>query len=258
MTLRKTLAITIFAACVASAVFVAAQDTTTTSTSQSGQATQQTQVESAEILAVNGNELIVRMSDGQIKHVTPAPGATAMVDGKELGIKDAKPGMKLTRTITTTTTPKTITTIRTIKGRVWYVNAPNTVILSLNNGKNRQYKVPPNQVFDIDGQKQTVFDLRKGMQVTATVIKEVPDVTVSQAKTLTGKLPPPPPPPEVVPPAPEMQGALLIEEEVVEVPVPVETAQALPQTGSVLPLIGLLGLLALGSSLGMKVIRHNA
>ena len=255
MTLLKTLAVTIFATCVAYATLVAAQDTTTTTTSQSGQATQQSQVESAEILAVNGNELIVRMSDGQIKHITPAPGATAIVDGKELGIQDAKPGMKLTRTITTTTTPKTISTIRTIKGKVWYVNPPNTVILTLNDGKNRQYKVPPNQVFDIDGQKLTVFDIRKGMQISATVIKEAPEVTVTQAKHVTGKLPPPPPPP-VVPPAPQMQNTLLVEEEVVEVPVPVETAQALPQTGSLLPLFGFLGLLALGSSLGMKVIRH--
>ena len=257
MTSLRTLAITFFAACVVSATLAAAQDTSTTTTSQSGQATQQTQVDSAEILAVNGNELIVRMSDGQIKHVTPAPGATAMVDGKELGIQDAKPGMKLTRTITTTTTPKTISTIRTIKGTVWFVSAPSTVILTLGDGKNRQYKVPPKQVFDIDGQKKTVFDLRKGMRVTATVIKEVPEVAVSQAKSVTGELPPPPPP-AVVPPAPEMQGALLIEEEVVEVPVPVETAQALPQTGSQLPLIGLLGLLVLGFSLGVKLVRRAA
>jgi LPXTG-motif cell wall-anchored protein len=259
MTSLRTFAITFFVACVAYTNIAAAQDTSKTTTSQSGQATQQVQVQSGEIISVSGNELIIKMSDGQIKHVTAAPGATAMVDGKEIGIKDARPGMKLTRTITTTSTPMTISTVRTIKGKVFYVNPPNTVILMLGDGKTHQYKVPPNQVFDIAGDKKDVFHLRKGMLVLATVITETPQVNVSQTKNVSGELPPPPP---TLPPAPEMQNVLLVEEEVTELPAPpptpapAETAQTLPQTGSQLPLIGLLGLIALGFSLGMKVIRR--
>jgi LPXTG-motif cell wall-anchored protein len=255
MTPLRMFAITCFAVCVAYANPTVAQDTSTTTTSQSGQATQQVQVDSGEIMSVSGNELIIKMSDGQVRHVTAAPGATAMVDGKQIGIADAKPGMKLTRTITTTTTPKTITTVRTIKGKVWVVNPPNMVILTLGDGKNHQYRIPPNQLFDINGQKTTAFHLRKGMLVSATVITEAPLVAVSQTKSVNGELPPPPPP-AVLPPATEMQTAMLVEEEAPEAPAPVETAQALPQTGSQLPLIALFGLLALVLSLAIKVIRR--
>jgi LPXTG-motif cell wall-anchored protein len=53
-----------------------------------------------------------------------------------------------------------------------------------------------------------------------------------------------------------MQTAMLVEEEAPEAPAPVETAQALPQTGSQLPLIALFGLLALVLSFAIKVIRR--
>jgi hypothetical protein len=38
------------------------------------------------------------------------------VDGKQLGIHDLKPGMKLQRNITTASTPQTITTVQTVTG----------------------------------------------------------------------------------------------------------------------------------------------
>ena len=103
-----------------------AQDTTNTNTA-SGQPTVTTEVKSAEVVYVSGNDLVVRADDGQVKHFVVPDDKTVTVDGKELTVHDLQPGMRLTRTITTTTTPKTITTVRTIKGKVWHVNAPSTV-----------------------------------------------------------------------------------------------------------------------------------
>ena len=69
----------------------------------------------------------------------------------------------MTRTITTTTVPKTVSTVRTIEVEVWYVNAPSTVILQFPDGTNKQYKIPSGQKFMVDGRRCTsAFHLRKG------------------------------------------------------------------------------------------------
>ena len=71
-------------------------------------------------MTVSGNDLVVKMADGTIRNFENVPeSARVTVDGKQLGIHDLKPGMKLQRTITTTSTPMTITTVQTVKGKVW-------------------------------------------------------------------------------------------------------------------------------------------
>src|SRR5215469_10931612 len=96
-----------------------AQDTSTTQTSQSGQPTVKTEIKSGEVVYVSGNELLVKTDDGQLKHFVAPDNATATVDGKEITVHDLKPGMRLTRTITTTTTPTVVRTVRTIQGKVF-------------------------------------------------------------------------------------------------------------------------------------------
>lgn len=224
-----------------------AQDTSQTSVSQ-GQAVQEAQVEKGEVVYVSGNDLVVRMENGEVRHVTVPDGATATVDGKEITIKDVKPGMVLQRTITTTTTPEVVTTVRTIQGRVWHVSPPKTIILTLPDNTNKTYTVPKDQKFMIDGREMTVWDVKKGMMISATVLTEVPQTLVAQERQVTGEMPPPP----ATPPA---EGALLIE---TAAPAP-SVAQAeppakLPKTGSIVPLMGLLGFLCVGGSLGLKVL----
>src|SRR5689334_22981051 len=94
-----------------------------TNTSEASQApTQETAVQRGEVVHVSGNDLIVKMEDGTIKHIANVPeSARVTVDGKELGIHDLKPGMKLEKTVTTTTTPKIITTVKSVTGKVWHV-----------------------------------------------------------------------------------------------------------------------------------------
>jgi RNase P/RNase MRP subunit p29 len=231
------------------AVLAIAQDTTKTEVTKE-QASQSYQVEKGEVVYVSGNEVVVRMQDGTIRSVTAPEGATATVDGKVIAVKDLRPGMKLQRTITTTTTPELVTTIRTIQGKVWQVSAPKTVILTLPDGQNKKYNVPKDQVFMIDGKEMTVFDLKKGMNVTATVLTQMPQTAVAHEKAVTGQMPPPPE-------TPAIQGALLIES---PSPAKVEVAQTepvkkLPKTGSVLPLIGLLGLGSSMLGLGIRKFR---
>ena len=197
------------------------------------------------------------MENGEIRSVTVPDSARATVDGKELSVHDLKPGMKLQRTIVTTATPRTVTTVRTISGKVWQVNAPNTVILTLPDNTNKQYRIPKDQKFTIDGQEKTAFELRKGMNVSATVLTAVPETVVAQQRKTTGSAPPPPP-------TPPIQGALLIETPApAPAPAPAQVAAAepapakLPKTASALPLIGLFGLLCSGLSLGMRMLRSR-
>ena len=104
--------------CLLFAVGVSAQVKTGTANT-SGQPTVETQVERGQVVTVNGNDLVVKMEDGSLRHFANVPeSAKVTVEGKELGIHDLKPGMKLERTITTTTTPKTITTTQTVTGTV--------------------------------------------------------------------------------------------------------------------------------------------
>lgn len=253
--MKKSLSIKMLAIAILAlfAAFAIAQERTKTQVTHEA-STHEYQVERGEVVYVSGNELVVKMENGEVRNLTVAPDATAVVDGKTITVKDLQPGMKLERTIKTTTTPELVTTVRTIEGTVWQVNAPKTVILTLGNGENKKYNVPKDQVFKIDGQDKTVFELKKGMKVTATVITRVPKTLVAQEKAVTGKMPPPPP-------TPPIQGALLIEEKTAPVEVataaPTETPKKLPKTGSFIPLIGILGLGCTLLGLGINRLRSR-
>ncbi|MGH9796514.1 MAG: hypothetical protein ACRD5G_17275, partial [Candidatus Acidiferrales bacterium] len=79
-------------------------------TAQTGPATMQTEVRRGEVVYVSGNNLVVRMEDGQVKNFVIPDDFRFNVDGKQLSVNELTPGMRLTQTITTTTTPKTIRT----------------------------------------------------------------------------------------------------------------------------------------------------
>jgi len=189
------------------------------------------------------------MEDGTLRHFSNVPeSAKVNVDGQELGIHDLKVGMKLQKTVTTITTPKTITTVKTVTGKVWHVTPPNSVILTLDDGTNQQFKIPKDQKFNVDGQMVDAWGLKKGMKVSATKVVEEPIVDVEHQRQLTGSMPPPPPPPP--PDAPIIIAVMT------PVPAPAAAPAELPKTASNLPLIGFLGLAALGTALGLKLIRR--
>jgi hypothetical protein len=232
-------------------VGLSAQVQTQTSTAK-GAHTQEVSVEHGEVVYVTGNDLVVKMEDGTIRHVANVPeSARVTVDGQQLGIHDLKPGMKLQRTITVTKTPTVVTTVKTVTGKVWHVTPPNSVVLTLEDGTNQQFKIPKDQKFNVDGQMTDAWGLKKGMKISATKIVEEPVDVYDRHTKLSGTMPPPPP-------APPADAPILVAEATpppapAAAPAPAE----LPKTGSILPLIGLLGGLSLVSSLGLKVIRST-
>jgi len=210
------------------------------------------------VVYVSGNSCVIKAEDGTLRHFDNVPDSvTVTVDGKQLNIHQIQPGMKIERQTITTTTPKMITTIKTVTGTVWQVSPPSSVILTLEDGKNQQFTIPKGQKFTIDGQETDAFGLRQGMTVSAQQVIEQPETVVTQQVKRTGTAPPPPPP------APKARcphsGSLRASSRASSSSPMAAAAPApkqLPKTASDLPLIGLLGLLFCGVSLSVMAVRN--
>jgi len=241
--------------CLAFCMTASGQVETTTKTAQDGAATKTVKVEKGTVVYVSGNSCVIKAEDGTLRHFDNVPESTTVtVDGKQLNIHQIQPGMVIERQTITTTTPKTITTVKTVSGTVWFINPPNSVILTMENGKNQEFKIPKGQKFNVNGQETDAFGLKKGMKVDAQQVVEQPATIITQQVNRTGTMPPPPP-------APKPDVAILIFVPT-PAPPPVQTAAApepapakLPKTASELPLIGLLGVLFCGLSLATMAIR---
>ena len=245
------------ALCLAFSVSAAAQ-VQTQKTEALGETTRTVTVERGEIVYVNGNNVVVKLDDGRLEHFNNVPDSvTVLVDGKHLNVHQLKAGMHLERQTITSSTPRVITTVETVTGKVWHVSPPNSVILTLENGENQSFNIPKGQKFNVDGQETDAWGLKKGMTVSAQRVTEVPETVVTQEIKRTGKMPPPPPQPK-----PDVP--ILVAVPAAPAPAPVETAASepkpakLPTTGSDLPLIGLLGVLFCGLSLMSMGIRTFA
>jgi hypothetical protein len=244
--LERSVALVVWFVCLAFASTMIGQVKTETTTT-SHEPTVNTSVERAEVVSVEGNDLIVKMDDGTLRHIPNVPeSARISVDGKEIGIHDVKPGMKLERTITTTTTPKTVTTVQSVTGKVWHITPPTSVVLTLEDGTNQKFNIPKGQKFNVDGQMVDAWGLKKGMKVTATKIVEEPVTEVEHQKQLTGQMPPPPPTP------PAEQPIIIA---VLQVPATPAPPTELPKTASMVPLLGLVGFLCIACSFALRMAR---
>jgi hypothetical protein len=221
-----------------------------------GHPTTEVVVEHGQVVLVEGNDLVIKMEDGSIRHIPNVPDSVRIdVDGKQVRVHELKPGMHLHHTITTVTTPQVVTTVQNVSGKVWHVSPPNSVILHLEDGKNQSFKIPKGQKFKINGQMVDAFGLKKGMIVTATKIVEEPETVVSQQKKISGRMPAPPPaPPADVPILVAITETPAGPTGAAEAPVAALPAK-LPKTGSELPLVGLLGLLCFSAALGVRLFR---
>jgi hypothetical protein len=218
------------------------------------------------VVQVEGNDLLVRMSTGELRHFNVAPGRKFMIDGKELSLQELKPGTSLTATTTTTTTPVTTRTTTVGSGKVWFASG-NTVILTLPNGENKMYKVEDSYRFTVNGQPASVHDLTKGMIVAAEKIVEEPSTEIASGTMVIGQAPPTPARATTTPAAPaqpRQMAAVTPAQTSTPAPAaastpqqPAQTPAALPATGSPVSFIGLLGLLLVGASLGLRTLRRS-
>jgi LPXTG-motif cell wall-anchored protein len=161
--------------------------------------------------------------------------------------------MKLERTTITTSTPRTVTTTKSVTGTAAHLAA--TIILTMENGKNQQFTIPDGQKFNVDGQMLDAFGLKKGMKISATKVVEVPETVVSQQRNVSGSMAPAPPPVD--------QPVLLVV--VRETPAPAPAAapaaepapKALPKTATSTPLLAFVGLCLIAMAVGIKMLRRS-
>jgi hypothetical protein len=252
----------------------------TTKESIKGNATVTTEQLQGTVEYVEGNHLLVRMLDGNLREFNVPESRRFIIDGRELTVHDLKPGTKLTASITTTTTPIVDRTTTVGSGTVWWVSG-KTVILTLPNGENRTYQVKDDYKFNIGGNKEaTVSDLRKGMKISAQKIVEEPRTEIASNTVVTGQAPPPPAPKAVAaqtpPPAPappkevaQAKPPVVTPAPAPAPPPPTQVAQAqptpapapeparLPATASQVPMIGLMGLLCTAIGVGLSGLSRN-
>lgn len=215
------------------------------------------------VVHVEGNHLVARLENGTLEAVQVPDDFRFHVDGGTLSVHELKPGMMITERVTSTTTPMIIRTVEVKNGTIWYANPPHLSIRDANN-KVHMYTVPEWAKVIVEGEETSVFALRKGMKINTTIMTEEPVTYVErESKTMVrhpaeqAKAEPVPTPrpeptrsvtrpatPPVTPPA--------------EQPVAAEPAMnELPETASPLPLIGLVGLLSLAASFGLRRFRKS-
>ena len=151
----------------------AAQATQTKETVPGGPATVKSAQVKGELVAKGTNWLIAKDAAGNYKLYNVQPGRKAIVDGVSKTLDELKLGTMLTSTASTTETPVINRTTTITQGTVFWAS-PTSIIVTLENGENKQYEVPSEFKFDVQGKKLSAMELRPGMKLVGTKIVEQP------------------------------------------------------------------------------------
>jgi hypothetical protein len=123
------------------------------------------------VVLVARNHLVVRRSSGILQALEIPESFRFHMNGTSLSVHQLKPEMVVAETVTTLSQPATVKAVRVENATVWHANGEH-VILSETNGQLKNYRIPGWARIKVDGADLTVFDLRKGMKINATIIAE--------------------------------------------------------------------------------------
>lgn len=219
-----------------------------------------TETKAFEVLAVDGNQLVVRLPEGT-REITVPEDFRFTVNGQPLSVHQLKPGMKGTAVITTKTTVTPVTVTQVKSGTVMQ-NAGSSIIVRTDEGVKMFTQTDADKRgvrIMRDGQPAQLADLRQGDQLTATIITSKPprvmtekevQATLSSATTAAASS------------ARAATTAATSGARAAAAPAaPAQSAQAprtLPRTASSWPIFGLasLLLLAMGCALSIRRLVH--
>jgi hypothetical protein len=168
------------------AASAAAQPTTTKETVSTGAPKVTRQQMKGEVVASGSNWLIAKMTpSGEYRVFNVPPTKTAMVDGVAKTASQLQKGTMLTADVTITEYPLAKRTTTVNSGKVFWAS-PTSVIITQENGENKQYAVPNGFKFNVDGKQVEAMELRPGMMLKGTKIVEEPLVEVTSFTAVTG------------------------------------------------------------------------
>lgn len=152
-----------FLTCLTAAVASAQAPTTTTDTKK------------FEVIAVEGNQLVVKLPEGT-KELTVPEDFRFNIDGQMLSVHELKPGMAGTATITTKTTLKPVTVTEVKSGEVVKVSGSTVLVLTKDGYRNFSEGELEKRGVRImkDGQPVELSELHAGDKLSATIITSKP------------------------------------------------------------------------------------
>ena len=125
-----------------------------------------------EVIAVDGNKLVVRDQKGTHEY-TVAKDFRITVDGKSMAASDLKPGMKGTATVTTTTTVKPVVITEVKEGEVLRASNVSVTVRDAD-GQTKRYtqgELDQRGVQIVkDGKNVRLSDLKRGDKLSATIV----------------------------------------------------------------------------------------
>jgi hypothetical protein len=130
-----------------------------------------TRVDSAEVVYVEGNALVLRLTNGEVRQFDVPDSVRFTVDGKEVAQRDLVPGMKLSATISTPLAPRWVDAVEVVEvGTVWKASS-GSLIIKTPGGENKLYRVPAGGTITLEGKTIALDQLHEGDKITATVLK---------------------------------------------------------------------------------------
>ena len=163
-------------------VFAAAVLCATAAVSLAGQTTSSsTQTKTFEVLAVDGNQLIVKLPEGT-RELTVPNDFRFTVNGQQMSVQELKAGMKGSATITTQTTVTPVSVTEVKNGTVMQSTGSSIIVRTAEGFKSftqgdidkRGVKIMRN------GQPATVTDFRQGDRLSATIITSRPPQVMTE------------------------------------------------------------------------------
>lgn len=209
----------------------------------------------ATVAYIEGDHLVVRFESGKLEAMQIPSEERFNIDGQELALQELKPGMVLTEEVVSTTRPIVVKTVEITDGTVVFANSLRLVVRT-REGKVVDYSIPEWATVNVNGEVEALHQLKHGDHITATIITEEPQTVTSQEKRRRGHAPVAEPEASVATPSVVSESGTKTEEvSEPEKPATVTSEEELPKTASPLPLLGLLGVLSLGISAGLRAVR---
>jgi hypothetical protein len=162
-------------------IILAAAVVAVTSVAATAQQSTTAETKTFEVLSVQGNQLVVSLPEGT-RELTVADDFRFNVNGQQLSVRDLRPGMKGSATITTRTTVTPVTVTEVKNGTVAYA-AGTTIIVRTDEGIRSftQGDVDKRGVKIMrSGKPAQVSDFRQGDRLSATIITSMPPKVVTE------------------------------------------------------------------------------